>query len=160
MRLAFVLERACGFFAYAGGVVLFAVILMAVGSVLGRAFADKPLLGDYEIVQFFIAPCVAWFLPICQLRRANIIVDFFTSWASQRTASVLDALGALAVATTYGIFAVQTMWGAVSAKNSGEVSMIVGLPIWVPYAAMVPSMVLAAAVALQGAWSDLVDQRK
>jgi hypothetical protein len=41
---------------------------------------------------------IALFLPWCQLRRGNIIVDFFTAKASDRTNAMLDRFGALLLA--------------------------------------------------------------
>jgi hypothetical protein len=39
----------------------------------------------------------------------------------------------------------------VAVRAAGEVSMIVGFPIWIGYAAIVPSLVLATVVALSTA---------
>jgi TRAP-type C4-dicarboxylate transport system permease small subunit len=46
------------------------------------------------------------FLPYCQMVRGNIVVDFFTTGASQRTRSLLDAMGT----TLFLIVAVVFIW--------------------------------------------------
>ena len=78
-----------------GGAVLTALALMSVASIAGRALFSRPLQGDYELVQTGCAIFVALCLPYCQLKHANIIVDFFTTKASARSRRRLDAFGAL-----------------------------------------------------------------
>jgi hypothetical protein len=51
---------------------------MAVASIAGRALLNRPIPGDVELTHFGIALCISLCLPWCQLRDANIIVDFFT----------------------------------------------------------------------------------
>jgi hypothetical protein len=46
------------------------------------------------------------------------------------------------------LLAWRTAAGMLSLKASGEITMIVGFPVWVGYAAIVPSLVLAAIVGL------------
>ncbi|MGH7311303.1 MAG: TRAP transporter small permease, partial [Candidatus Rokuibacteriota bacterium] len=70
-----VLARA---FALAGGAVLVLITGMAVASIVGRAVLGTPVPGDFELVQVGCGAAIAAFLPYCQLRRGNIIVDFFT----------------------------------------------------------------------------------
>ena len=40
----------------------------------------RPINGDFEMVQMATAIAVFSFLPYCQARRGNIVVDTFTSW--------------------------------------------------------------------------------
>ncbi len=131
-------------FCYIGGTIMTALALMSVYSVTIRAIGFRPVQGDFELVQIGSAVAVALFLPWCQLRGGNIIVDFFTTRASQRTQSRLDAFGALAVAVVLGVLAWRTGVGAASVKSAGESSMLMGVPIWLAYAGMVPGLTLGA----------------
>ena len=134
--------------ALAGGVILVALTLMSVASVAGRALLGTPVPGDFELVQIGCGAAIAAFLPYCQLRRGNIIVDFFTTRASPRVQGALDTLGAVLVALVMAVLAWRTALGMLAVKAAGEVSMIVSFPIWIGYAAIVPSLVLATLVAL------------
>jgi len=135
-------------FALAGGAVLVAMTGMSVVSITGRTVLGRPLAGDFELVQVGCAAAVAAFLPYCQLRRGNIIVDFFTARASPRTQAGLDALGALLLAAVMGLLAWRTAAGMLTIKAAGEITMIVGFPVWLGYAAIVPSLALTALVGL------------
>ncbi|MGH7311339.1 MAG: TRAP transporter small permease [Candidatus Rokuibacteriota bacterium] len=140
-----VLARA---FALAGGAVLVLITGMAVASIVGRAVLGTPVPGDFELVQVGCGAAIAAFLPYCQLRRGNIIVDFFTVRAPRRVQAALDAFAALALAAVMALLAWRTAAGMLTVKAAGEVSMIVGFPIWIGYAAIVPSLALAALVGL------------
>jgi TRAP-type C4-dicarboxylate transport system permease small subunit len=135
-------------FAFAGGAVLVTLAGMSVISVAGRALVSKPVPGDFELVQIACAACIAAFLPYCQIRRGNIIVDFFTTRAPRRAQDALDAFGALLLATVLALVAWRTVVGMLAVKAAGEATMIIGFPVWIGYAAMVPSLAFTAVVAL------------
>lgn len=140
----------CRALALAGGVILAALTLMVMVSVAGRVLG-QPIQGDFELVQVGSAVAVAFFLPYCQWRRANIRVDFFTARASRRTKGLLDALGALAYALVLGVVAWRAFAGAAAIKAAQETTMIMGLPLWYGYALMAPAFALAAIAGLHTA---------
>jgi TRAP-type C4-dicarboxylate transport system permease small subunit len=149
------LGRICRWLAVLGGVVLVAMTLMSVGSILGRSLFGKPIPGDFELIQIGCAICVAAFLPWCQMHGGNIIVDFFTVRASNRTQAWLDVFGALLLAAVMLLVAWRTGAGALSVMAAGETSMIMGFPSWIGYAFMVPGFALTALAGLYtayGAW--------
>jgi len=142
-------------FAFAGGAVLVAMLGMSVSSIAGRAIFNSPIPGDFELVQLACAISIAAFLPWCQLRRGNIIVDFFTTGLPRRAQSVLDALGALLLAAVMALVAWRAGLGAEAVYASGERAMISRVPQWIGYAAIVPSLALTSLVALYTAWESL-----
>lgn len=147
------LETLCKAFAIAGGATLAALTLMSVVSVGGRIIG-RPIQGDFELVQFGCAIAIAFFLPYTQLKRANIIVDFFTVRSSARTQRALDSAGNLLLAAVMGLLAWRTGAGTLAMKAGGETSMIMGVPLWYAYAAMTPAFCLAALAGLHTAWLD------
>lgn len=150
-----VLAAACGAFALAGGFVLAALALLVMVSVAGRAFG-RPIQGDFELVQVACAICIAFFLPYCQLRRANIIVDFFTARAGARAHALLDAFGAGLYTLVLGVLAWRTGFGAIAIKAANETTMIMGVPLWYAYGLMAPAFALAA---LTGAYTTIESWR-
>ena len=134
--------------AYLAGIVLTAMALMSAWSIVGRAATGKPIQGDFELVQIGCAMCVGLFLPICQLKGGNIIVDFFTARAYERTRSWLDALGALVIAAMMALLTWRTAIGTIDVKANAETSMIMGVPIWWGYAGMLPGMAVTVLAAL------------
>jgi TRAP-type C4-dicarboxylate transport system permease small subunit len=147
-----VLARLAGALAIGGGLVLTALALMSVYSVLMRNLAGTPIQGDFELVQLGCAVSVAAFLPLAQLRSANVFVDFFTARASDRTKARLDGIGSLLVGLALALIAWRTGVGAADALRNHETTMIMGLPTGWGYALMTPSLAVAAAAALYVAW--------
>ncbi|WP_310628210.1 TRAP transporter small permease [Limnohabitans sp.] len=141
-----VLELLCDASATIGGVVLVAIASVTVVSVVGRAFFSHPILGDVELVQLGCAVVVASFLPYTQFRHANIIVDFFTTHASERTQSKLDAFGTLLYTLVMALVAWRVAVGGVDIKANQETSMLMALPLWIPYMLMVPGLVLCSVI--------------
>ena len=143
-----VLQRLCDASATVGGIVLVAIACVTVVSVIGRAFFSHPILGDVELVQLGCAVVVASFLPYTQFRHANIIVDFFTTGTSEKTQSRLDALGTLLYTVVMGLIAWRVAVGGVDIKANQETSMLMALPLWIPYLLMVPGLVLCTIIGL------------
>ena len=142
------LYRLAWWFAILGGLCASAVALMTVVSIAMRSLLSRPIQGDVELTQLGIALCISLCLPWCQLHGANIIVDFFTQRASQRTVRGLDAVGGLLMALMVGLLAWRTGAGAIAVGGAGETSMILGLPMWWIYAALAPGLALAGLIAL------------
>ena len=146
------LEQCCDASAAIGALVLIAVALMTTVSVVGRAFFSHPILGDVELVQLGCAVVVTSFLPYTQFRRANIIVDFFTTRASLRTQSWMDGLGCLLYAGMTALIAWRVYAGGLMARDNQEASMLMNLPLWIPYMLMVPGLLLCTVVGLYQAY--------
>jgi TRAP-type C4-dicarboxylate transport system permease small subunit len=149
------LELLAKAFAFAGGAVFVVMIGMSATSIASRTLLGQPLPGDFELVQLGCAVGVAAFLPWCQMRRGNIIVDFFTARLSPRLQALLDAVGALLLALVMALVAWRAGAGAISVYESGERAMISRYPQWVGYAAIVPSLALAALAGFHTAWDSL-----
>lgn len=147
-----VLSRAL---AMLGGVVLIGITLMSTYSIAMRTLFDEPLLGDVELVQMGCGIAIVCFLPLCQLRRGNVIVDVFTLHVSPRLRSCLDAVGCLLMAACALLLAWRSLLGTLDAYGTGEESIIMGLPIWWSMVAFAPGFALLAVVSLYTAWLDL-----
>lgn len=120
-----------------GGLVLVALVLMSVASIIGRVLFSKPIQGDYELAQMMSAMAVSLFLPYCHFQRAHVMVDFFTAKASTRFKHWLDAFAGLLFTIVAGVFARQLFIGMIDGQNSGETSMLLSVPMWCPYTALV-----------------------
>ncbi len=153
--LGALLESLSKIFALLGGIVLVAITAISTISIIGRSFVGVTLLGDFELVQVAMAVSIAAFLPYCQLRQGNIIVDFFTAKASRRTQGVLDAFGSGLLAVTAALLSWRAGVGAIESYENGGSTMILGVPEWIPYALMTPSLALLAVVSLYTGWEDL-----
>ncbi|HUG26397.1 TRAP transporter small permease [Piscinibacter sp.] len=143
-----ILRRLAVLFAIAGCLSACLVAALVVVSIAGRSLMSAPIQGDVELTQFGIALAIALCLPWAQLHGSNIIVDFFTQRAGERTLRRLDAFGSLLLALMTGVLAWRTAVGAISVRDSFETTMILGLPMWITYAVLAPGLALTALIAL------------
>lgn len=143
-----VLQRLCDISATIGGIVLVAIASVTVVSVVGRAFFSHPILGDVELVQLGCAVVVASFLPYTQFRRGNIIVDFFTTGASESAQNFMDGIGTLLYTLVMGLVAWRVGVGGIDIHDNLETSMLMALPLWIPYMLMIPGLVLCTVIGL------------
>ena len=146
------LERLCKISAGLGGLALIGVALLTMASVAGRALFRSPILGDVELVQLTCAVCLAAFMPYTQWMGGNIIVDFFTTGLGTRAQAWLDALGALLLGAVMLLFGWRTAVGGVVARSDEATSMLMSIPLWIPYLLMVPFLTLTGVVAVYKAW--------
>ena len=147
-----ILESLAKFCAILAGLLLTTITLATCASLLGRNTIGVTLAGDFELTGVATGAAIALFLPWCQLKRGNIIVDFFTARASARTNAALDRIGALLLALAIGLLTWRTSVGGLNAFNTQSGTMMLGFPEWIVYAAMIPPFALTAVI---GLWQGL-----
>ncbi len=145
MKTLETLAKVCAVLA---GMLLTVITLMTCVSLVGRNTNGWTIVGDFELSGAAAGAAIALFMPWCQYRRGNIIVDFFTTRASEATQARLDRFGALLVGLAMALLSWRSAVGGLSAWQSQASSMMVGFPEWVVYAFIVPSLALAAVIGI------------
>jgi len=134
-------------FALLGGLIVCVAIIVTVVAVVA-ARLGSPVLGHNEIVELLVGVAIAFFLPWCQIRGANVVVDFFTARFPQKAKAALDAVMAVAFAVVVAVLAWRLMVGGIDAYNRGRTSMFLLLPQWWGYLPAAVAMVLWSLVCL------------
>jgi TRAP-type C4-dicarboxylate transport system permease small subunit len=129
-------DRAVQGVALTGGVLLIGLATMVVVSVTLRSdlVGAAGVPGDFEIVQMATAVAAFCFLPYCQLKRGNIFVDTFTLKLPQRWQRGLDAMWDVVYGLVMALIAWRLAVGARAAFASGENTMVLQLPSYLPIA--------------------------
>lgn len=140
------LESCATYMAVLGGIILVALSIFTVISVLGRAAFDSPILGDSEVTEMACGLAVFMFLPFCQIKGGNIVVDFFTVGITNSRRATLDIFHNMIFTLVVVIITWRMMAGGIDAWNHGEISMMLSLPIWLGYTGGVLAMVLLTLV--------------
>jgi TRAP-type C4-dicarboxylate transport system permease small subunit len=143
--------------AIVAGLLMVFITLMTVTSVIGRDFFGKAITGDFELSGAACGAAVGLFMPWCQYKRGNIIVDFFTAKTSEATQNKLDRAGALVLAIIMAVLTWRTTLGGISAFNSNSGTMMLGFPEWIVYGAIVPGLGLTAVIAFAQAFLGFSD---
>lgn len=131
-----------------GGWALGVIVMITMLSVAGRTILGLPIAGDVELVQFLMAVSISCFLPWCQWRHAHVTVGFFTDSFPLSVRHRLTQIGCAGMAVMAGVLAWRTLSAAISAFSTGQGSMILGIPLWLNTAALVPGLSLMAVIAL------------
>lgn len=134
--------------AVAGGLIFVALVVMSIISIVGRKLFAFVVPGDVEVLQMGAAFASASFFAYCHMIHGDVKVDFFTHSMSARKTALLDATGSLLVGLFGALIAWRTAVGAVSLKEVHETSAILGWPVWVAQALMVPSFALMSITGL------------
>jgi TRAP-type C4-dicarboxylate transport system permease small subunit len=129
-------DRAVQAVALIGGVLLIALATMVVVSVTLRSdlVGKAGVPGDFELVQMATAVAAFCFLPWCQLRRGNIFVDTFTLKLPPRWQRRIDAMWDVVYGLVMALIAWRLGVGARAALASGENTMVLQLPSYLPIA--------------------------
>ncbi len=155
MRVLESLARLCAILA---GLLLVFITVMTCASIIGRDLFGKAINGDFELSGAAAGAAIALFMPWCQFRRGNIIVDFFTTRASERSQAVMDRIGALLLGCVMALMAWRTTLGGLNAWNTQSGTMMLGFPEWIVYVGMVPPLALAAVIGLHQALFGLAQE--
>jgi len=151
------LARLCAILA---GMLLTAITLMTCVSIVGREAIGKPITGDFELSGVAAGAAIALFMPLCQVRRGNIIVDFFTARCSASTIQRLDRIGAFVLSACFMLLAWRTAVGGLNAFGSASGTMILGFPEWITYSFMVPAFGLTGLIALAQGLGLIDDEQR
>jgi TRAP-type C4-dicarboxylate transport system permease small subunit len=151
-------RRLIEWWALAGGVVLLGVALMTSWSAFSGWAFGKPLPGDFELTQIFVAVAVFAFLPYCQQTDANVTADLFTAGAGPRAVAGFRLAGALLALAVAVLLAWRTWAGLLDYRKYVETTAILKIPIWWAYVPAFASLVLlvfACLIVLRDEWRAL-----
>ena len=112
-----------------GGALAVCLALLVSISITWRALGLGSVRGDFEFVQMGVALIVFAFMPWCQARRGNVMVDSFTTRLPPRFQAALDALWEVVFAAMMALIAWRLGAGALEAARSSTTTMVLLLPI-------------------------------
>ncbi len=148
------LDRIARFCSILGGMVMTALMLMTCYSLISRNLFDSALIGDFELTGVGAGAAIALFMPLCQLKHENIIVDFFTANRSEAFNFRLDRLGDVLMAIIFALLAWRCTAAAINAVDTMGASMLLGFPDWIVFTSMaIPFAITAIIAASQAAAS-------
>ena len=142
-----------------GGIILVIVILINFVSILSRIIFFNHLVGDFELVEIGSAIAISSFLPLCHLKKGNVIVDFITAKLNFKKIAFLDCISSV----IYGLIALFFTWrmffGAKDMYNYQEETMLLQFPIWIPFLPVTFSFGLLSVCCLYTFYRELVLSR-
>jgi TRAP-type C4-dicarboxylate transport system permease small subunit len=141
------LERAATAAALVAGVLLLVAAGVTTASVIRGALVNQPILGDSEVVEMLLGVAVALCLPVCEMKGAHVLVDFFTQKLPPRALAGLDALMRAVAAAVVAVLAWRLAIGGYNAWDRERETMFLLIPYWWGYAGAALGMTLWTACA-------------
>jgi TRAP-type C4-dicarboxylate transport system permease small subunit len=136
------LNRAAEAMAWIGGLTLIALVVMSLISIICRKLGFQPVNGDVEMMQMGSAVAAAAFIPLCTLRGDHLRVEFFTEGLRPPVKRRFDAVADLLLAGVLAVLAWRTGFQGLDGRDTGEISPLLAVPLWIPVLLMVPSLAL------------------
>lgn len=140
--------------ALGAGLLLLMAVTVTTISVVRGAFGS-PILGDSEIVEMLLGAAVALCMPLCEMKGAHVLVDFFTQKLPARGIAGLDAVMRVVAALVVAVLAWRLAVGGYNMWDRERETMFLQLPYWWGYAAAAFGMLawsLCAAFVAVEAW--------
>jgi TRAP-type C4-dicarboxylate transport system permease small subunit len=147
MMFSDALERLARLCSILGGLLMTALMLMTCYSLIGRNVFDTALIGDFELTGIASGAAIALFMPLCQFKRENIIVDFFTANCRPAFNHKLDRFGDLLMTVIFILLSWRCALAALNAKETMGASMLLGFPDWIVFTSMSIPFALTAFIA-------------
>tara|TARA_B100000579_G_scaffold124947_1_gene100676 strand:+ start:245 stop:784 length:540 start_codon:yes stop_codon:yes gene_type:complete len=130
---------------FGGGVLLF-IVCVSVLSICGRVVFSAPVLGDFELVEMGCAVAIFSFLPLCQLKNGNVIVDFFSAKFPFWCRTALDSFSCLLFGLVAAFFTWRMLYGVGDMLHYNEQTMLLKIPVWLAFIPAIFSFFLLSVV--------------
>jgi TRAP-type C4-dicarboxylate transport system permease small subunit len=143
--------------AYAGGLVLLAVVVMTCVSIAGRsldrlATGFGPIPGDFELVEIGIGFAIFAFLPWCQLKRGHATVDLFQPYFGKQLNAFIELISDLLMFIAATLIGWRLWQGMLDKRGYTETTFILQFPVWIAYAAALVGAAVFVIVSLYCVW--------
>jgi TRAP-type C4-dicarboxylate transport system permease small subunit len=153
------LYKVCISLAIFGGLLACVMGIMVTVSVIGRYLFSAPVPGDYDLVGIISGTAVFAFLPYCQLRRGNVVVDFFTTNMPARGKAFLDGIGTLFYLIIAVVFTWRMYYGMVEMRENNEVIAAFNFYRWSTIPLNIICMIVLVVVIFYTLTRDINDVR-
>ncbi|MDF0520153.1 TRAP transporter small permease [Bradyrhizobium yuanmingense] len=141
-----ILEPAARGLNFVAIIALAGLVGVTVFDVTGRYFFSKPLFASVEITEFLLIFLSFGGLACAELRNGNIKVDFFTQMLPERVRTALDGVGALFGMVFWSLISWRAIDHAQEVRDSGEVSLNLGVSTFPFYCFLAVGSALVAIV--------------
>jgi TRAP-type C4-dicarboxylate transport system permease small subunit len=105
------------------------MMLLTCGDVVLRLFGH-PIPGTYELVGFLGAIIISFAMAYTSVEKSHIAVDIFFQRLPRKLQTVLEGLIYLISLVLFAIITWQCQIYALDLKQSGEISLTLGIPVY------------------------------
>lgn len=114
---------------FLSGIAVMLMMLLTCADVILR-FLGRPIPGTYELVGFLGAVTISFAMAYTSIERSHIAVDIFVERLPRRLQTALEGLISLISFFLFVVISRQCQIYALDMKQSGEVSLTLGMPVY------------------------------
>lgn len=114
---------------YIAGVAVMIMMLLTCADVVLRLFGH-PIPGTYELIGFLGAILISFSMAYTSIERSHIAVEILVERLPRRVQSALEGIISLISCVLFGIITRQCQIYTLDLKQSGEISLTLGLPVY------------------------------
>jgi len=129
-------ERLLKYVALAGGLILFALMVLVSVAVFNRKVLNEPILGDFEIVKIGLSVVVMLAMPYVTLRGAHIRVDILDQFIGSYGRFFGDVFARLVSCFVFTLLIMKTWNKMLDAHKYGDVTNMIEIPVAIAYGAI------------------------
>lgn len=147
-RVGLRLHKYSTYAAFFGGFTLVLLVAVNAASIVGRTLFASPLVGDFELVELGCAIAISSFLPLCLLKKGNVTVDFFSARFPHKLLHSLEIFTNFVFVVVSATFSMRMTLGIQDFYKYGEETMLLQIPVWIPFIPVLLSFYLLTACAI------------
>jgi TRAP-type C4-dicarboxylate transport system permease small subunit len=114
---------------YVASISVMIMMLLTSADVLLRLFGH-PIPGTYELIGFLGAILISFSMAYTSIEKSHIAVEIFVERLPRRVQYALEGIVSLISCVLFGIITWQCQIYALDLKQSGEISMTLGIPVY------------------------------
>jgi len=114
---------------YISGISVMIMMLLTCADVLLRLFGH-PIPGTYELIGFLGAVLISFAMAYTSVERSHIAVDIFVERLPRKVQIALDGIVSMISVALFGVITWQCQIYALDLKQSGEISLTLGIPVY------------------------------
>jgi len=114
---------------YISGISVMIMMFLTCADVLLRLFGH-PIPGTYELIGFLGAVLISFAMAYTSVERSHIAVDIFVERLPRKVQIALDGIVSMISVALFGVITWQCQIYALDLKQSGEISLTLGIPVY------------------------------
>ena len=126
-KITYSFAHKCGFI---GAIFMVGLMLLTVGDVVLRYFFSKPILGSFELTEFFLVALVFLAIPWAAAEKFNVRVDLLVGKLPERIRAKFDSVTCAMALIVTALFAWYTVPQAIYKLRLGSESDMLNIPVY------------------------------
>jgi len=114
---------------YISGISVLIMMILTCADVLLRLFGH-PIPGTYELIGFLGAIVISFSMAYTSVERSHIAVDIFVARLPRKVQIALEGFISLVSVALFGVITRQCQIYALDLRQSGEISLTLGIPVY------------------------------